>query len=108
MPVQSGDNDPNRRREAARPDPDAHGQAALLLVESLLHGLLEKGVLSNGEAIAIVTAAAEVKEEIAATASEAQDTARQSLDLIGRIVATLELDDDGDPQDRPIAGLADE
>lgn len=106
--MQSGDNDPNRIREAARPEPDAHGQAALLLVESLLHGLLEKGLLSNGEAIAIVTAAAEVKREIAATASEPRDTARHSLQLIDRIRATLASDRGFDGEDLPLARLTDD
>lgn len=75
-----------------RPEPDAHGQAALLLVESLLHAMLERGILTVDEAIGIAAAAGEVKEEIAAEATESDDTARHSLQLIARIVASLEYD----------------
>ena len=90
--MKSGDNDPNRVRAAARPDPDAHGQASLLLVESLLHGMLEKGLLTVDEAIGIATAACEVKEEIASQEIESEDTAQLSLQLIARITASLKLD----------------
>ncbi len=40
-----------------------HGQAALLLVESLMHALLEKGVLSREEFIDTVECAAEVEQD---------------------------------------------
>jgi hypothetical protein len=46
----------------ARPDP--HGEAALLLVESLIHGLLMQSVLSVGEAVDIVRTAVEVQNDI--------------------------------------------
>lgn len=95
--MKSGDNDPNRARAAARPDPDAHGQASLLLVESLLHGMLEKGLLTVDEAVGIATAACEVKEEIASQAIESQATAQHSLHLIGRITASLKLDQSPEP-----------
>ncbi len=85
-------NDPSGRRSSLRSDPDAHGQAALLLVESLLHGLIERNILSIGDVLAITTAASEVKEEIAAEASESDDTAQHSLRLIARIVASLAYD----------------
>ncbi|MDD1449866.1 hypothetical protein NHF48_001200 [Sphingomonas sp. H160509] len=97
--MKSGDNDPNRLRAATRPDPDAHGQASLLLVESLLHGMLEKGLLSVDEALGIVTTACEVKEEIASQEIESEDTARYSLHLIGRITASLKFDQRTDPRD---------
>ena len=89
--MQSGDNDPNRLRAAARPDPDAHGQASLLIVESLLHGMLEKGLLTVEDAVEIMTAACEVKEEIASDAVESDDAAQHSLDLIARITESLKL-----------------
>lgn len=41
-------------------DADAHGQAALLLVESLVHGLIARSVISVTEAVEIVDVAAEV------------------------------------------------
>lgn len=95
--MNSGDNDPNRVREASRPDPDAHGQASLLIVESLLHGMIEKRLLTVEEAVEIMTAACEVKEEIASESVESVDTAEHSLDLIARITASLKIDEG--PQD---------
>ena len=47
------------------PPSDPHDRAGLLLVESLIHGLCEKAVLTTGEAIAIVDRAAEVQSETA-------------------------------------------
>ena len=41
-----------------------YGRAALLLVESLMHALVEKDLLSKEEFIKTVEAAAEVEEEL--------------------------------------------
>ena len=45
---------------------DGRGQAALLLVESLMHSLVGKGVLSREDFVEIVDGAAEVEEELVA------------------------------------------
>ena len=45
----------------------APGGAALLLVESLIHGLIARSVLSRQEAIDIIDVAAEVERELDAT-----------------------------------------
>lgn len=42
-----------------------HGQAALILAESILHSLLKKGLLSREDFIEIVEGAAEVECELA-------------------------------------------
>jgi len=76
----------------ARIDPDAHGQAALLLVESLIHELVGRGLLSIEDAIAVTTDAADVKEEIILQATESDETAHHSLRLIARIADTLKTD----------------
>ena len=81
---------------ARRPPPDPHGQAALLLFESLLHVLLEKGALTIDEALVITTAAAEVKEEVLAEQSEPESLGRYSLELIDRITASLRFDQASD------------
>lgn len=75
-----------------RADPDAHGQAALLLVESLIHGLIENGKLSVTDALNIATSAAEVKEAVVDDGTESRATAELSLQMITRIVASLEID----------------
>ena len=73
-------------------EPDAHGQAALLLAESILHTLMEAGVLTNRDAIMTVQSAAEVKVDVAAVTGESQGRMQQSLDLLSRIQASLETD----------------
>lgn len=55
------DNVSVRASEALPPGP--HGEAALLLVESLIHGLLARSALTHEEAIEIVRSAIEVQLE---------------------------------------------
>ncbi len=47
----------------------SHGQAALLLTESLMHCLVAKGALTREDFIEIVEGAAEVEHELTATGS---------------------------------------
>ena len=44
---------------------NSHGRAALLLVESLIHSLVEKAVLTRAEAIEVIDVAIDVEEEVA-------------------------------------------
>lgn len=46
------------------PTNDRPGQAALLLVESLMHALLERGVISREDFIEVIEGAAEVDHEL--------------------------------------------
>lgn len=73
-------------------EPDAHGQAAILLVESLIHGLVERSIISTGDAIDIVEAAAEVKVDIATDIGESAGTMQRSLDLLTGISDSLQID----------------
>ena len=73
-------------------EPDAHGQAALLLAESTLHMLVECGVMTNEAAIAAVQIAAEVKVEVATMTGESRGRMQESLDLLSRIRASFESD----------------
>jgi hypothetical protein len=87
----TNDNDyPAARVGRAAPDP--YGQAAMLLVESLLHGLVARSVLSTEHAIEIVEVAAEVKADIAADLGDTPAQLRQSLDLLAELSASLALD----------------
>jgi hypothetical protein len=70
-------------------EPDAHGQAALLLAESTLHALIEASVLTVDEAIGVVTTAAEVKVEVATQAGESRTRMQESLNLLNRIRQSL-------------------
>ncbi len=74
------------------PEPDAHGQAAMLLTESLIFGLIERSVISVADAVDIVEAAAEVKVDIAADIGESPETLDRSLDLMTAISDSLKLD----------------
>ena len=68
--------------------PEPYGQAALLLVESLIHGLIASSSLTVAQAVEIVQIAAEVKQD---TADKVVDTpaVRQSLHLLDSIGASL-------------------
>ena len=72
--------------------PDVHGQAAILLAESMLHGLIARKVISVADAVEIVEVAAEVKEEVAADMGDTPSTMRQSLALLGSIRLSLKND----------------
>lgn len=86
-------NDNDGYPEAARrPEPDAHGQAAMLLAESLIFGLIERSVISVPDAIDIVEAAADVKVDIAADIGESPETMNRSLNLLAAISDSLKLD----------------
>ncbi|UAJ12557.1 hypothetical protein [Polymorphobacter megasporae] len=80
------------RPVAVGAEPDAHGQAALLLAESILHALVDTSVLTNSEAINVVTNATEVKRALATAAGESSGRMQQSLDLLMRMTASFETD----------------
>lgn len=94
MPIT--DNDPATQGMLPSP-PDAHGQAALLLVESLIHGLCEKSALSNGEAVEIAERAVEVQFEQAEAADGAGAPLWRSHALLSSIAVSLRADGDGGP-----------
>ena len=74
----------------ASDEPDAHGQAALLLTESLIHMLVERCVINNADSIDVVRTAAEVKEEVAIAAGESARRMNQSLTLLARMQRSFE------------------
>lgn len=72
--------------------PDPHGPAALLLVESLLHGLCEKAALTSPEAVEIVDRAASVQSDRAEAADDGAPAMWQSHALLASIGASLRHD----------------
>lgn len=74
------------------PMPDAHGQAALLLVESLVHGLLERQIISTSDAIEIVESADSVQVEMAVAADGHGAPMWRSHALLSAIKDSLSLD----------------
>lgn len=65
-----------------RPEPDAHGQAALLLAESILHALVETKTLSREAALSVIETTCEVKIEVAERAGESKRRMTESLELL--------------------------
>lgn len=74
------------------PGPDANGQAAILLIESLLHGLIERSVITVADAVSFVEAACDVREEIGHELSEAPDSMAKSLTTLRSIASSLRFD----------------
>lgn len=80
---------------AAIRGPDAHGQAAMMLVESLIHGLIASGVLTVVDAVEIVDIAAEVKADKAAELGDSPANLQKSLVLLEAIGLSLARDNLG-------------
>lgn len=72
--------------------PDAHGHAAMLLVESLVHGLIARKIISVADAVEIVEVAVEAKTEIADDAGDSPAHLRRSLGLLTAISSSLRRD----------------
>ena len=72
--------------------PDLHGQAAMLLVESLIHGLIARSVISVEDAVEIVETAAEVKAAIGGDLGDSAEALQKSLRLLTAISDSLGLD----------------
>jgi hypothetical protein len=73
-------------------EPDAHGQAALLLTESLIHTLVENSAITNDQAIEVIRTAAEVKVEVATAAHESNGRMQESLALLSKMASSFESD----------------
>ncbi|WP_017669993.1 hypothetical protein [Blastomonas sp. AAP53] len=76
----------------ARTEPDAHGQAALLLAESILHALVETETLTAQGALSVIETTCEVKVEVAHLAGESNGRMEESLALLQAIAASFAVD----------------
>lgn len=86
-------NDNDGPRPASRFDePDAHGQAAMLLVESLIHTLVARSVINLEDAIEIITVALDANTEIAVDLGNVDDATDKSAALLSRILQSLSND----------------
>ncbi len=72
--------------------PDPHGHAAILLVESLIHGLIARKILTVTDAIEIVDTATEVSLDIAGDHGDGTEDLRKSVALLESISASLRQD----------------
>lgn len=84
---------------------DAHGQAALLLVESLIHGLCENETLNARQAVDIAERAVEVQLDEAEAAESGAAHMWRSHQLLTAITASLRVDDRGPPPDRDLGAV---
>lgn len=85
------DND-NDWRTATLPMPDAHGHAALLLVESLIHGLIERSVITVENALDIVETANSVQIDVAEEADGEGAPMWHAHALLSSIAQSLSYD----------------
>lgn len=86
-------NDNEFARPGAAPEvPDSHGQAALLLVESLVHKLLERSIITLADAVEIVESADSVQVEVAEAADGAGAPMWRSHALLAAIAQSLKHD----------------
>lgn len=70
---------------------DAHGQAALVLVESLIHGMVHRGLITTLDAVSLLEGASQAQTDIADD-SPAAHSPRLAIELIARIIASLKTD----------------
>lgn len=77
---------------SARHAPDPHGQAAMLLVESLIHGLIARDVIGVADAVEIVDVATEVTIDIADDRGDPPAHLQRSLGLLKAISVSLGRD----------------
>jgi hypothetical protein len=85
-------NDWNATPAGAPPRPDPHGQAAILLVESLIHALVARAALSIDDAVDVVSVAVDATIEIAAERGDADDRHDPAAALLVAILASLRID----------------
>jgi hypothetical protein len=84
----TNDNDvPEGRSTVNAPNP--HGSAALLLVESLIHSMIDRSLISVEEAVEIVQVAAEVKQGTGLELGDDEATIRKSVGLLDAIKRSL-------------------
>jgi hypothetical protein len=86
------DHTANDAPPSARLQPDAHGEAAMLLVESMIHGLIAHSAITTAQAVEIVDIAAETKAEIDADLGDTEPRSRSAADILDSISRSLKAD----------------
>lgn len=81
------------------PSPNGHGRGhesqglvAMLLVESLIHGLIARSIIDAKDAVEIVAIATEVIEETAIESGNTTETMAKSLAILEAICSSLSID----------------
>ncbi|MEG3086246.1 hypothetical protein [Sphingomonas sp. PB4P5] len=78
--------------DATPTDPDARGQAAMLLVESLIHALVARSVIGLSDAVEIIAIAADTQRQMDDETRHASDPTASSLTLLEAIGSSLAND----------------
>ena len=71
--------------------PDPYGEAAMLLLDSLIHGLVMRSALDIEEAIDLVTVAIDARIEIVADRGEVDEVHDRTLALLSAVRASLAI-----------------
>lgn len=71
---------------------DAHGQAAILLVESLIHALVARSVLSSADAADLIAIAIDAKKEMSSDIGTNDDKLDRPLALLYSILSSIQID----------------
>jgi uncharacterized MnhB-related membrane protein len=79
-------------------DLDPHGRAALLLVESLIHALVARSVLSVAEAVSIMEIALDAQIAITEDAALGASPMPRAEALLSSLIKSLTIDLPADPQ----------
>lgn len=81
--------------------PDAAGQAALVLVESLIHGLIQRSMLTVSDSIEIIETAIDVQADVAEAADGAGAKMWRSHAMLSSMATSLRYDIGGGLNGRP-------
>jgi hypothetical protein len=88
----SNDNDAGRARRIPDPDHDPLAQPAILLIESLIHGLVTRSIISVADALQITDLASKALSAAVHDGSDSPATMEQSLATLGAIRESFALD----------------
>lgn len=77
---------------SAVPGNNTHGRAAILLVESLIHGLIARDVITVADAVEIVDVAAQVTTDISDDPDSSAAGVWEPVELLNAIGTSLRLD----------------
>lgn len=86
--INNGFDEPARSSNSA----DPHGQAAMVLLETLIHAMIANGNLTTIEAIEIVLDAAEVQAEIDMDRGYVEENQQQAVALLRSLSISLSHD----------------
>lgn len=95
-------------KDDPHPDGPAQAQAALLLLESLIHTLLDQGVLTKAQVLDAIATAHEVKDESAAEFKEPPERLRRSLALLANMHTSIEAHRGPRPRGTPAIAPVDD